>query len=114
MSSVNVGHTINYTWQFVDANGNPPPSSTTPPVADSATFSDVPATPPVDTFTPSGGPVEMSAALLASAAGSDTVTLSVAYTPPGGTQVTFTATDQVTISAAPFAPAGVQLIETIQ
>jgi hypothetical protein len=115
MSAVNVGHTINYTWQFVDANGNPPPAGTPPPVANSATFSDTPASPPVDTFTPSGGPVEQSASLIATAAGSDTVTLSVAYTPPGASApVTFTATDLVTISAAPFAPAGVQLIPTVQ
>jgi hypothetical protein len=113
MSAVTVGHTITYTWQFVDANGNPPPAGTPAPTADSATFTDVPATPPVDTFTPSGGPVEASAVLAATAAGSDTVTLAVAWTPSGGTQVTFTASDVVTISAAPFVPAGVQLMEQI-
>ena len=113
MSAVNVGHTVTYTWQFVDVNGNPPPAGTTPPTADAATIGDTPSTPPVDTFTVSAGPVEQTATLAATAAGSDTVSLSVLYTPPGGTQVTFTATDLVTISAAPFVPAGVQLITSI-
>lgn len=113
MSSVNVGHVINYSWQFVDANGNPPPAGTTV-TAQSATWSDAPATPPVDTFTPSSGPVEASAVLSATAPGSDTVSLSVVYQPADGSAaVTFSATDQVTIAAAPFVPAGVQIIANV-
>ena len=113
MTAVTVGHTITYTWQFVDANGNPPPGGTAPPVADSATFSDAPSDPSVDTFTEGPGPVEQSASLVAMAAGSDTVWLTVLYTPQDGTQVSFSATDLVTIGAAPFVPAGVQLIAAV-
>ena len=113
MTAVTVGHTITYTWQFVDANGNPPPSGATQPVADAATFADAPSDPSVDTFTEGPGPVEQSASLAATAAGSDTVSLTVLYTPPGGIQVTFSASDQVTVSSAPFVPAGVQLIAAV-
>jgi len=114
MSAVTVGHIITYTWSFVDANGNAPPEGSILPVADAATWSNTPATPPVDTFTPSGGPVEMSAVLAATAAGSDTVNLVVLFTPAGGTQQTFSASDAVTISAAPFVPAGVRILTSIQ
>lgn len=113
MTSVNVGHIVNYTWEFVDASGNGPPAGATLPVATSATIADTPATPPVDTFTASAGPVSTTAALTATAPGSDTVVLTVMWTNAAGAAVTSTFTDLVTISAAPFVPVGVQLVAAV-
>jgi hypothetical protein len=107
--SVTVGHQVAFAWEWIDANGNPPPAGTTLPTPDSTpVWANTPATPPVDTFTSSAD--GSTALLVASAAGSDTVTLTVVF---GGT--TFTASDLVTISAAvvPFVPAGVQITSVV-
>ena len=107
--SVTVGHQVAFGWEWIDANGNPPPAGTVLPVPDSTpTWADAPSAAGVDTFTSSAD--GSTALLVASAPGSDTVTFTAVFQ---GT--TFTASDLVTISAAvvPFVPAGVQITSAV-
>ena len=102
--SVNVGHQIAFSINYVDTNGNP---MLTPVTPDSPpTWTDAPSAAGVDTFTSSADGT--TALLLATAAGSDTVSLSVTV---GG--VTFTASDLVTISAAPQVLGGVEITSVV-
>jgi len=87
-----------------DTNGNPMQAQV--PIT-SSTWTDAPATPPVDTFTVAAGGA--TAVLQASAAGSDTVTVSAVIN-----GVTYTATDQVLISAAPQVLGGIQIVANVQ
>jgi hypothetical protein len=92
MITVNVGHEVLCTIEQLDQNGNP---MLTAVVADSPpSWSDTPATPPVDTFTPAAD--GSSATLVATAVGTDTVNVSASF---GGK--TYTASLAVTIAAAP-------------
>src|SRR5208337_4439485 len=91
-TSVTVGHVIDFSIQYVDTSGNPmltPVTPDSPPV-----WADAPASPPVDTFTVAAD--GSTAVLAATAAGGDTVTLTVIV---GG--VSYSASDIVTINAAP-------------
>ena len=101
--NVTVGHQINYSFIEVDTSGNP---MKTPVPVTSSTWTDAPATPPVDTFTPSAD--GSTAVLQAMAAGSDTVTVSAVIN-----GVTYTATDQVLISAAPQVLGGIQIVAAV-
>lgn len=104
MTTVTVGHQIDYSFIYVDTNGNPmltPVTPDLPPV-----WADVPATPPVDTFTPSVDGT--TAVLMATGAGTDSVTVTVIVS-----GVTYTASDAVTISAAPQVLGGVQIVATV-
>jgi len=103
-TSVTVGHVIDFSIQYVDTSGNPmltPVTPDSPPV-----WADAPASPPVDTFTPSAD--GLTAVLTATAAGADTVSLTVIV---GG--VTYTASDIITINAAPQVLGGVQIVATV-
>ena len=102
--NVTVGHQIDYSFIEVDTNGNPMQAQV--PIT-SSTWTDAPATPPVDTFTVAAGGA--TAVLQASAAGSDTVTVSAVIN-----GVTYTATDQVLISAAPQVLGGIQIVANVQ
>lgn len=103
-TSVTVGHLVDYSFQYVDTTGAPmltPVTPDSPPV-----WADAPATPPVDTFVVAAD--GSTAVLTATAAGSDTVTVTVIV---GG--VTYTATDLVTISAAAQVLGGIQIVATV-
>lgn len=103
-TTVTVGHQINYSFIYVDTNGNPmltPVTPDSPPV-----WADAPASPPVDTFTASAD--GSTAVLIASAAGSDTVTLAVTV---GG--VAYTASDLVTIQPVPQTLGGIQIVSEV-
>ena len=103
-NTVTVGHVIDYSILYVDTTGAPmltPVTPDSPPI-----WTDAPATPPVDTFTPSAD--GMTAVLSATAPGADTVSLSVTV---AGVQ--FTATDQVVINAPPQTLGGVQIVATV-
>ena len=103
-TTVTVGHSIDYSFIYVDTNGNPmltPVTPDSPPV-----WTDAPASPPVDTFTVAAD--GSTAVLAATATGGDTVTLTVIV---GG--VTYTASDLVTINAAPQTLGGVQIVATV-
>src|SRR5271157_240612 len=103
-TSVTVGHVIDFSIQYVDTSGNPmltPVTPDSPPV-----WADAPASPPVDTFTPSAD--GLTAVLTATAAGADTVSLTVIV---GG--VTYSASDIITINAAPQVLGGVQIVATV-
>ncbi len=105
MEQLTGGHTYTMTIVYLDASGNP---MLAPVVPDSPpTWTNTPTTPPVDTLTVSadGG----TAVLAATAAGSDTINLSVTV---GGK--TFTATESVTISAAPQVLTSVSINNSIQ
>jgi hypothetical protein len=85
--NVSVGHTVNFAILYLDQDGNP---MLTPPTPDAApTWSDT--TPATGTLTPSGS----TASELIIAAGSDTVSVTVAV---GG--VTFSASQQLVAAAA--------------
>ncbi len=102
--SVSVGHQIAFSIEYVDTAGN---VMLTPVTPDSPpTWTDAPATPPVDTFTVAAD--GSTALLMASAAGSDTVSLSVTV---GG--VTFSASDLITITAAPQVLGGVNIVSVV-
>ena len=102
--TVNVGHQIAFSITYVDTSGNP---MLTPVTPDSPpTWTDAPSAAGVDTFTASAD--GNTALLVAEAAGSDTVSLSVTV---GG--VTFTASDLVTISAAPQVLGGVEITSVV-
>jgi hypothetical protein len=104
MTNITVGHTDTITPVYLDQHGNP---MLTPVVPDSPpVWSNTPATPPVDTFTPAAD--GSSATLIANAAGSDVVNFSVVV---GGK--TFTATDAITISAAPQVLTSVELADSV-
>lgn len=105
MEQLTVGHTDTMTIVYLDASGNPmlaPVTPDSPPI-----WTNTPSTPPVDTLTVSadGG----IAVLAATAAGSDTVNLSVTV---GGK--TFTAMQSITISAAPQVLTSVTIQNSIQ
>lgn len=105
MFTVNVGHTVESTILFLDQNGNPmltPVTPDSPPV-----WTNTPSSPPVDTFTVS--PDGLSSALAATAAGSDSLSLTVIV---GG--VTFTASEAITIAAAPQVLTSVQISSVVQ
>lgn len=103
-TNVTVGHQVDYSYEFVDVNGNP---MQTPPTPDhNPTWSDSPSAAGVDTFTPAANGA--TAVVQALAAGSDTVSFSVSV---GG--VAYTASDQVLIAAAPQVLGGVKLIATV-
>ena len=92
MDQLTVGHSDTMTIEYLDQNGNPmlaPVTPDSPP-----TWTNTPASPPVDTFTVS--PDGSSAVLAATAPGADTVNLSVTVAGK-----TFTASLGVAISAAP-------------
>jgi len=104
MIQVNVGHSVDCSIEYLDQNNNP---MLTTPIPDSPpTWTDTPATPPVDTFTVAPG--GLTAVLAATAPGADTVNLSVTV---GGQ--TFTATLGVAISAVPQVLTSVQIQGTV-
>lgn len=103
-TSVTVGHKVDYSFIYVDTNGNPmltPVTPDAPPV-----WTDAPSAAGVDTFTVAAD--GNTAVLQALAPGSDTVSVKVAV---GG--VTFSANDLVTISAAPQVLGGVQIVAKV-
>lgn len=107
MLNVTVGHKANFSFHFVDVEGNPmlvqpSPDATPPPVfAHSSTDA------AVDDFNaPAGG---LSAQLVAKGPGADSVTFTVSV----GGQV-FSATTQVNISAAPQVLGGVVIDATVE
>ena len=102
--TVTVGHLINFSYAITDQSGND--MLTQPPLDSPAVWTDAPATPPVDTFVASADGT--TALLTATAAGSDTVGLTVIV---GG--ATFTASDLVTITAAPQVASGVRIVSKV-
>jgi hypothetical protein len=102
--TVSVGHQINYSFIEVDTSGNP--MLTQVPVT-SSSWSNTPATPPVDTFTPSTNGA--TATLVATAPGADSVTVTALIN-----GVSYTATDSVVISAAPQVLGGIQIVAQVQ
>ena len=92
MEQLTVGHSDTMTIEYLDQNGNPMLSPVTPDAA--PTWTNTPASPPVDTFTVS--PDGSSAVLAATAPGADTVNLSVTVAGK-----TFAASLGIAISAAP-------------
>jgi hypothetical protein len=104
MEQLTVGHTDTMSILYVDTAGNP---MLTPVTPDSPpTWVDTPATPPVDTFTVSADGT--TAVLAATAAGTDTVNLTVVV---GGK--TYTVSAQFAISAPPQVLGGVQIVHNI-
>jgi hypothetical protein len=102
--TVTVGHQIAFSIEYVDTAGNPMLTAVTP---DSPpTWTDAPSAAGVDTFTASADGT--TAVLVATAAGSDTVGLSVTVA-----GVTYTASDLVTISAAPQVLGGVEIVSVV-
>jgi hypothetical protein len=99
MLNLTVGHTATLGIEYLDQNGNP---MLTAPVPDSPpTWTNNPSAPGVDTFTPS--PDGTSATLVADAAGSDSVSLSVivgSQTFPASLAITISAEAQVLTSVA--------------
>lgn len=92
MTTLNVGHQDAMSILYFDTNGNPmlvTPVPDSPPV-----WTNVPSDPPVDTFTPS--PDGMTAVIVATAPGADTVSVSLTV---GGK--TFTGSMAFQFSAAP-------------
>jgi hypothetical protein len=105
MEQLTVGHTDTMSIIYLDTTGNPmlvPVTPDSPP-----SWTNTPATPPVDTFTVAPGGA--GAVLAATAAGSDTVTLSVTV---GGK--VYTATQAITISAAPQVLGSVAIQNAVQ
>ena len=100
--TVTVGHSIDFSIEYVDTNDNP---MLTPVTPDSPpTWTDVAGSP--DTFTVSADGT--TAVLQATGAGSDTVGLSVTV---GG--VTYTASDLIAINAPPQILGGVQIVAVV-
>ena len=99
---VTVGHLIDFSIQYVDTAGNPmltPVTPDSPPV-----WTNVPSA--ADTFVASAD--GLTAVLTATAAGTDTVGLTVIV---GGT--TYTASDLITINAPPQTLGGVAIVATV-
>lgn len=104
MTQLTVGHVDTLTYVIVDANGNP---MIPQPALDSpAVWTDAPSAAGVETFAAAADGT--SAVVTATAAGSDTVGLTVIV---GGK--TFTASDLITVSAAPQVASGVQIVDTV-
>jgi len=104
MEQLTVGHTDTMSIQYLDTTGNPMLTTVTP---DSPpTWTDTPATPPVDTFVVSADGT--SAVLTATAAGTDSINLSVTVAGK-----VYTATQSVTISAAPQVLGSVTIVNTV-
>ena len=104
MTALTVGHMDTLGIEYLDTTGAPmltPVTPDSPPV-----WTNAPSTPPVDTFVVAAD--GSSAVLTATAAGADTVTLTVIV---GG--VTFTASDVFVISAAPQVLGSVAITDTI-
>lgn len=92
MTDITVGHTANLSIEYLDQDGNP---MVTAPAPDSPpSWTNAPSDPSVDTFTPSAD--GLTATLVANAAGTDTVSLTVLV---GGKS--FPASLAFTVSAAP-------------
>jgi len=105
MFPVTVGHVVNSTIEYLDASGNPmltAPTPDSPPV-----WTNAPNPAGIDTLAVS--PDGSSSALTTTAAGGDTLSVSVTV---GGK--TFTASESITISAAPQVLTSVQISSTVQ
>jgi len=100
--TVNVGHSVNMTIAYLDANGNPmltPPTPDTPPTWTNTSTS-------VGTLTVAGG--GLTATELAIAPGSDVVNLSLTVD-----NVAFSATLAVTVDAAPQVLTSIQIVPAV-
>ena len=102
--TVNVGHVVDMSIEYLDQNGNPMLVTPTP---DSApTWTDAPSPAGAATLAVAAG--GLSAVDTAVAVGSDVVTLTVVV---GG--VTFTATQPITIAAAPQVLTSVEIVSAV-
>jgi hypothetical protein len=100
--NVNVGHTVSMTIVFLDQNGNPMLTPVTPDAT--PTWTDT--TPATGTLTPSAD--GLSATELAVAAGTDTVTVSLAVS-----GVSFTASQGIVVAAAPQVLTSIAIAATV-
>lgn len=102
--AVTVGHQIAFSIEYVDTNGNP---MLTPVTPDSApTWTNAPNPAGIDTFTVAAD--GSTALLMATATGSDTVSLTVVVS-----GVTFTASDLIAINAPPQVLGGVDIVAVV-
>jgi len=102
--TTSVGHTILYGIEYEDQNGNPMVTAPTPDAP--PTWSDAPV--PAGAATLVADPTGLTATETCVAAGTDTVTVSLAV---GG--VAFTASSAVGISAAPQVLTSINLVGTV-
>ncbi len=98
---VTVGHTVNYSIEFLDAAGNPMLVTPTPDSPGPVWSNTAPT---VDTLTGNG----LTATDVAVAAGSDTISVSLSV---GGTQ--FSAQIAETVNAAPQVLTSIKIIGTV-
>ena len=100
--ALTVGHTASFTVVYLDQNGNPMLTTPTPDAPPAWTDT----TPATGTLTPGAG--NLTASEVAIAAGTDTVSVSLAV---GG--VSFSASQQLVVSAAPQVLASIELATTV-
>ena len=102
--AVTVGHQIAFSIEYVDTNGNP---MLTPVTPDSApVWANAPNPAGIDTFSVAAD--GSSALLMATAVGSDTVSLTVVVA-----GVTYTASDLITINPVPQTLGGVDIVAVV-